>query len=78
MSQDISEHTFSVSTPRLKLSNIRGSLKIQSGDDNVIRVTTVKHLDSGDPERTEIEIAPAEDGNNYRKRPFQDPLAHHA
>lgn len=64
MSQDISEHTFSVtSTPRLTLSNIRGSVEIQSGDDDVICVTAVKHLDSGDLERTQIEIAQAEDGS---------------
>jgi len=64
MSQETLEGSFEVAAPaRLKLSNISGSVDIQPGDEGVILVTAVKHLDSGDPKRTEIRMEQAEDGS---------------
>jgi DUF4097 and DUF4098 domain-containing protein YvlB len=63
MSNETLEQAFTVTTPaRLKLSNIRGSVEIRSGEDRAIRVTAVKHADSGDTKRTEIELLQEADG----------------
>jgi len=62
MSETI-EKTFTVSSPaRLNLSNIRGSVDIRPGEDEVIRVTAVKGNGSGDPRSTEIEMTQESDG----------------
>lgn len=64
MTEETQERTFSVPSPaRLELNNIHGSVDIQSGDEGIIRVTAVKHLDSGDPQRTQIEMDQAKDGS---------------
>ena len=64
MSQELIEKTFRVPAPaRLSLSNIRGSIEIQPGDDDIVNVTAVKHLGTGNPDRTEIEIRQEEDGS---------------
>jgi hypothetical protein len=63
MSQETIERTFEISaSARLKLSNICGSVDIHPGEDNAIRVTAIKHTDSSDAERTEIEMSQAADG----------------
>ena len=46
----------------LSLSNIRGKVNIQVGDDGVIKVVAEKVLDSGDAENTVIELFQDEDG----------------
>jgi len=57
MSQEILQKSFNIESPaRLTLSNICGSVIIYPGEDNVVHITAVKHLDSGDPERTKIVI----------------------
>ena len=56
--QEKLERVYNVSeAPRLTLSNIRGSVEIQTGDDASISVTAIKHLDSGDAKHTEIQIS---------------------
>lgn len=63
MTQETIEKAFPVTAPaRLKLSNIRGSVQIEAGDDSQISISATKHLDSGDASRTEIVMAQAEDG----------------
>ncbi len=63
MSRETVEQAFNVSIPaRLKLSNICGSVDIRPGDDGTIRVTAVKNPDTGDAERTEVELSQAADG----------------
>jgi len=63
MSNKTLERAFTVTAPaRLKLSNIRGSVVIRSGEDGTIRVTAVKQADSGDAKRTEIELLQEADG----------------
>jgi len=63
MSQETVEQTFNISVPaRLKLSNICGSVDIRPGEDGTIRVTAIKHTDTGDAERTEVELSQAADG----------------
>jgi hypothetical protein len=63
MSQETIEKTFPVTVPaRLKLSNIRGSVQIEAGEDGLISVSATKHLNSGNASRTEILMSQAEDG----------------
>lgn len=63
MSQETIERTFVVTQPaRVKVSNICGSVEIQPGADGEVKVTAVKNLDSGDAERTRVEIEQASDG----------------
>lgn len=62
MTQEQIEHVFSVPDPaRLILSNIRGSVDIQSGEENSIFVTAIKHLDTGDADHTEVTISQSAD-----------------
>jgi DUF4097 and DUF4098 domain-containing protein YvlB len=64
MSVETIEKTFSCpDSPHLTLSNIRGSVKILPGDNDVIAVTAAIHNDSGDEENTRIEISRADDGS---------------
>jgi hypothetical protein len=58
MTQEQTTQDFSVPEPaRIIVENIRGSVDIQSVDESNISVTAIKHLDTGDAERTEISIA---------------------
>jgi DUF4097 and DUF4098 domain-containing protein YvlB len=62
MNEEITEQVFAVADlARLKLSNIRGSVEVTGGADE-IRVTAIKHPDSGDSENTNIIMEQAEDG----------------
>lgn len=64
MNVETIEKTFSCpDSPHLTLSNIRGSVKIQSGKNGVIAVTAAKLNDSGDTENTRIEISQSDDGS---------------
>lgn len=64
MSVETIEKTFSCpDSPHLTLSNIRGSVKIQPGDNGTIAVKAAKHYDAGDEENTKIEISQAADGS---------------
>ena len=58
------EETFTCpDSPHLSLSNIRGSVKIQAGEDGVIAVVGRKYLNTGDDENTSIEISQSSDGS---------------
>jgi hypothetical protein len=71
MSEETIERTFAVTQPaRLKVSNICGSVDIRPGADSEVKVTAVKHLDSGDADRTRIEIEQASDGGVTVKTHF--------
>jgi len=71
MSQETIEKKFEVPTPaNLKLSNIRGSVDIQAGTDGVIEITAIKHLRSGDQDRTEIIIEQGDDGQVIAKTEY--------
>ena len=73
MCQETVEQTFNVSAPaRLKLSNICGSVEIRPGEEGAIRVTAIKHTDSGDAERTEIELSRAADGTVIAATHFRE------
>ncbi|MFU8773587.1 MAG: hypothetical protein ACNA8H_14365 [Anaerolineales bacterium] len=64
MTQKILERTFQVPSPaRLELENIRGSVDIQPGDDGIINIFAIKHLESGDAERTKIILEQNRDGS---------------
>ena len=61
---DKMEKQFNVASPaNLSVSNIRGSVVVRSGEPGVIQVTATKTPNSGDEERTEIEIAQETDGS---------------
>ncbi|MFC1936698.1 DUF4097 domain-containing protein [Chloroflexota bacterium] len=63
MSKDIIEKNFDVSAPaRLIIKNVRGSVKIQPGDAQTIKIKVTKHLNTGNPEDTEIILQQNEDG----------------
>lgn len=58
MPQESIEKTFEVESPaKLIVKNIRGSIVIKPGDEGQIKINAVKHLDSGFPEETNIEIS---------------------
>jgi DUF4097 and DUF4098 domain-containing protein YvlB len=60
---EIIEKTFIVSSPaQLDLSNIRGSVEVHPGEEDVIRIHVSKDTNSGDASRTEIELSQAGDG----------------
>ena len=46
----------------MKLSNIRGSVAISLGNEDTISITAVKHLNSGNADRTEVDIHQEDDG----------------
>ena len=63
MSEETFEHTFEVEVPaRLKVSNVRGHVDIRPGEDEIIRVTAIKHQGSGLNGNTQIIIEQEEDG----------------
>ncbi len=63
MSQETVERTFNVSFPaRLVISNIRGSVEITPGSESEVRISAVKHNESGDVSRTEILMDQDADG----------------
>lgn len=63
MSTETFEHTFEVGSPaQLKVSNVRGHVDVQPGEDGAISVTAVKHNGSGSNRNTQIIIAQESDG----------------
>jgi DUF4097 and DUF4098 domain-containing protein YvlB len=57
MSQESLERSYPVEkSPSVHLTNIRGSVDIQPGEEGVITITAVKHPDTGNSEKTLIEI----------------------
>ena len=76
MVQEMIEKRFEVGSPaRMKLSNIRGSVNIQAGEDGVIEVTAVKHLNSGSQDQTEIKIEQVEDGRVIIKTDYTSSIS---
>jgi DUF4097 and DUF4098 domain-containing protein YvlB len=62
MSENI-EKTFNVASPaHLILSNIRGSVQILPGEEDIIHITAIKDANTGDARRTEIELSQDPDG----------------
>ena len=60
---EIIEKLFTVSSPaQLDLSNIRGSVEVRPGEEGVIRVEATKDANSGDANRTEIDLSQKADG----------------
>jgi DUF4097 and DUF4098 domain-containing protein YvlB len=63
MSTETIEQVFEVQSPvHLKVSNIRGHIDIQPGEDNVIKVLVEKHNNSGSGGKTQIDIHQESDG----------------
>jgi DUF4097 and DUF4098 domain-containing protein YvlB len=73
MPNEILEKTFTVSAPvRLALGNIRGLVDIRPGMDGVITVKAEKLANTGDANRTEIEMLQEGDGSVKVKTRFLD------
>lgn len=73
MLQETIKREFDVTAPAcLTVLNIRGSVDVQPGDDNIVTITAVKHLETGDSDRTEIEIRQKEDGRVIVKTGFEE------
>ena len=73
MLQETIEQKFDVTTPAcLTVTNIRGSVHVQPSDDGVVTITAVKHLETGDSDRTEIKIRQKEDGSVTVKTIFEE------
>lgn len=71
MSQETIERSFEVGSPaRLNLSNIRGKIDLQLGDEGIIAIIAVKHLNSGDENDTQVQIDQGEDGQVIIKTEF--------
>lgn len=60
-------------SPHLIVSNIRGSVKIHPGENNVIAMTATKDNDSGDGDNTNLVISQAGDGS-VRVRTRYEPV----
>jgi hypothetical protein len=72
MSESI-EKIFTVSAPaRLCVKNIRGSVEISPGEENIIIVSAIKKNHTGDEKRTEIEITQEADGTVTAATRFPD------
>lgn len=57
------ENSFTVGKqPKLEIDNIRGSVTIKPGINEQIRVTAIKHMNSGNEEHTDISIEQDDDG----------------
>jgi hypothetical protein len=57
MSQETIERRFDVTTPaHLTIENVRGSVDVRPDGGEAVTVIAVKHLNTGDPDRTEIRI----------------------
>jgi DUF4097 and DUF4098 domain-containing protein YvlB len=64
MSIETLEKKFSVpGTARLSVSNIRGSVKVQPGENGEITVIASKHTNSRNAEHTRIELSQSDDGD---------------
>lgn len=81
MSQEISEKVFRVGvSPRLFVDNIRGSVVIRSmdvpkdetGEERLIKISAVKHLETGSAENTSIEMIQEADGCVIIKTLYQE------
>jgi DUF4097 and DUF4098 domain-containing protein YvlB len=75
MALEISEQTFSVSEDaRLKLSNIRGHVVIHAGEAGQIQVKAALDPESGDAERTRVELRQEENGEVVAKTHYDEPF----
>jgi len=58
------ERSFIVTLPvSLAVFNIRGSIHIQPSAEPILTISAIKHLNTGDPDKTTIEIAQEENGS---------------
>jgi len=74
MEQEIIEKQFQTGeNPHFSLGNIRGSVEILPGEAGVIQVTAIKHLESGDPQNTEIIMTQAEDRSVSVETRYMEP-----
>lgn len=75
MNPQTEEFTFDVVSPaRLRVKNVRGLVEFKPGIDNIIKVTAIKDLDSGDPDNTDIVVEQDENGVVIAKVVYQHPI----
>ncbi len=74
MADETIEREFRVpSASRVTVRNIRGAVAVQPGESGVVKVQAVKHTETGNADRTEIEILQAADGAVRVETRFQRP-----
>lgn len=75
MAKQVYEQEFKATGPaHLSLRNIRGKISVRPAHDGKVAVTAIKHLDSGDPERTEVEMWQSDAGNVFVATRFKRTL----
>jgi hypothetical protein len=75
MSTETFEKIFEVESPaQLKVSNIRGHIDVQPGEDGLISVTAVKHKNSGSNGKTQIIIEQDSDGMVIVQAKYDNPV----
>jgi hypothetical protein len=74
MNTETTEQLYSVSAPaRLEIKNIRGAVTVRGVEGaNSIHITAIKHLDSGDAQRTEILTSQLADGSVSVQTRYQE------
>ena len=73
MSNETIEQTFDVEAPaQLKVSNVRGHIDIQPGEDGIINVTAVKHAGTGSNGSTQILIRQEDDGSVVAEAKYEN------
>jgi len=73
MSDEVYEQVFQVpGSARLEVNNIRGSVDIRTGSDGIITVKAVKQVNTGNADRTEVEIKQESDGTVKASTRFPD------
>ena len=74
MNTETTEQFYSVNAPaQLEIKNIRGSVTVHGVEGaNSIHITAIKHLDSGDPQRTEILMSQLPDGSVRVETRYQE------
>lgn len=83
MSIETLERKFTVSgSASLSLSNIRGSVKVRPGEEGEITVNASKHIKTGDPENTRIDLSQTDTGEvkvatRYDNKGFRFFRKHH-
>jgi hypothetical protein len=74
MNTETTEQIYTVNAPaRLEIKNIRGSVTVRGVEGaNSIHITAIKHLDSGDAQRTEILMSQLPDGSVSVQTRYQE------
>jgi hypothetical protein len=75
MTTETFEYTFEVETPaRLRVSNVRGHVDVQPGEDGIISVSVAKHKNSGRNGDTKIIVEQESDGQVVAEAKYENSI----